>query len=157
MVENVYFLMVHEPYEDPGAPAQVNGLIVHAAALLHPSLPQPDAGRVYRHLTEFPGRRTGCVVPLTQLKHELDDGRLWPRVTDWKTLTATLIALSRTAGLWESMPTVIEGTSIDLLLTAPGQPAHLITDGTCDHAPIARHALTRSIRTASNIHPQAWS
>ena len=28
MVEDVYFLMVHEPYEEPGAPAPVNGPFV---------------------------------------------------------------------------------------------------------------------------------
>jgi len=127
MVEDVYFLTVHEPYEEPGAPAPVNGLIVHASTLLHPGLPQPDAGRVYRCLTEFPGRRAGCVVPLAELKHELDDGRLWPQVADWQAVTAALIALSRTGRLWESMPIVIEGPRIDLLATAPGQPVHVIT------------------------------
>src|SRR5215471_14008474 len=43
MVKDVYFLTVHEPYEIPGAPAPVNGVIVHALTFLHPGLSQPDA------------------------------------------------------------------------------------------------------------------
>jgi len=80
MVTDVYFLTVHEPYEMPGAPAPVNGVIVHALTFLHPGLPQPDASRIYRCLTEFPDRTPGCLVPLSTLNYELDDGRLWPQV-----------------------------------------------------------------------------
>lgn len=57
---------------------------------LHPALPQPDAGRVYRCLTEFPGRTPGCLVPLSTLNYELDDGRLWPQVADWRAVVQTL-------------------------------------------------------------------
>ena len=63
MVNDVYFLTVHEPYQIPGAPAPVNGVIVHALTFLHPGLPQPDASQIYRCLTEFPGRTPGCLVP----------------------------------------------------------------------------------------------
>ena len=55
-MKKVYFLTVHSPYQEPDAPGPVNGLITHARTLLHPDLPQPDAGRIYRCLTEFPGR-----------------------------------------------------------------------------------------------------
>src|SRR6516165_5956161 len=82
-VTNVYFLATHAPREVPGTGRPVNGLIVHAAALLHPDLPQPDAGLVYRCLTEFPGRAPGCLVPLSTLDHELGGGRLWRKVADW--------------------------------------------------------------------------
>jgi hypothetical protein len=40
MVKDVYLLTMHEPYDEPGAPAPVNGVIVHALTLLHPDLPQ---------------------------------------------------------------------------------------------------------------------
>ena len=50
MVKDVYFLTVHEPYRMPGAPAPVNGVIVHALTFLHPGLPQPAASY----------RATGC-------------------------------------------------------------------------------------------------
>ena len=56
MVKDVYLLAMHDPYDEPGAPVPVNGVIVHARTLLHRDLPQPDAGRIYRCLTEFPGR-----------------------------------------------------------------------------------------------------
>jgi hypothetical protein len=36
---------------------------VHVRTLLHPALPQPDAGRVYRCLTEFPGRVPVATCP----------------------------------------------------------------------------------------------
>jgi hypothetical protein len=46
----------HEPYESPDHPVPINATIVHALTLLHPAVPQPDGGRMYRCLTEFPGR-----------------------------------------------------------------------------------------------------
>jgi hypothetical protein len=127
MVRDVYFLTVHEPYDEPGAPAPVNALIVAAATFLHPDLPQPDAARIYRCLTELPGRVPGCLVPLSALNRALDDGRLWPQVADWRAVVRALIALSRTPGRCESMPLALPAADAELLAAAPGQPVHVIT------------------------------
>jgi hypothetical protein len=54
--------------------------------------------------TEFPGRVPGCLITLSALNHELDEGRLWPRVADWRAVVRALIALTRTPGRCESMP-----------------------------------------------------
>jgi hypothetical protein len=94
-VRDVYFLIVHEPRPHPasfGPP--VNVVIVHALTLLRADLPQPDAARIYRCLTEFPGRIPGCVVPLSALTYELDDGRLWSQVADWQAVTEAVIRLA---------------------------------------------------------------
>ena len=122
MVKNVYFLTVHSPYQEPDAPGPVNGLITHARTLLHPDLPQPDAGRVYRCLTEFPGRSPGCLVPLSTLHYELDNGRLWSQVADWRTVVRALIALTRMPGSCESMPLVLDSVEAALLSTGPFAP-----------------------------------
>lgn len=122
MMKDVYFLTVHEPQEYPGAPAPVNGVIVHALTLLHPDLPQPDAGRIYRCLTEFPGRSPGCLVPLSTLNYELDDGRLWPEVADWKSVVRAVIALTRTPRLCESMPLALLPINAALLAAGPFAP-----------------------------------
>ncbi len=122
MAKDVYFLTVHEPRDYPGAPAPVNGVIVHALTLLHPDLPQPDAGRIYRCLTEFPGRSPGCLVPLSTLNYELDDGRLWPQVADWKTVVRALIALTRAPGGCESMPFALPSIDAALLAVGPFAP-----------------------------------
>jgi hypothetical protein len=68
-------------------------VITHARSFLHPDLPQPDGGRVYRCLTEAPGRAPGCLVPLSGLDYELCGGRLWPQVADRDRLLAGLSAL----------------------------------------------------------------
>jgi hypothetical protein len=123
MVKDVYLLTMHEPYAEPGAPAPVNGVIVHALTLLHPDLPQPDAGRIYRCLTEFPGRTPGCLVPLSTLNYELDDGRLWPEIAgDWRAVLRALIALTRTPGRCESMPLAFPEIEAALLATGPFAP-----------------------------------
>ena len=123
MVKDVYLLTMHDPYEEPGAPAPINGVIVHALTLLHPDLPQPDAGRIYRCLTEFPGRTPGCLVPLSTLNYELDNGRLWPQITDdWKAVLGALVALTRTPGRCESMPLAFPETDAALLAAGPFAP-----------------------------------
>jgi len=127
MVRDVYFLTVHEPYDEPGAPGPVNALIVAAATLLYPDLPQPGAGRVYRCLTEFPGRAPGCLVPLSELDRELDDGRLWPRVADRQAVIGALVALARDPGRCESMPLALRPADAELLAAASGRPVHVIT------------------------------
>jgi hypothetical protein len=101
---------MHSPLEDPGAPAAVNGLIVHALTLLHPRLPQPDGGRMYRCLTEFPDRVPGCLVPLSTLNYELDDGRLWPDVADWQHVTSTLVHFTKTRGFCPTNPRHVAGS-----------------------------------------------
>lgn len=121
-MKNVYFLTVHSPYQEPDAPGPVNGLITHALTLLHPDLPQPDAGRIYRCLTEFPGRSPGCLVPLSTLHYELDNGRLWSQVADWRTVVRALIALTRTPGHCESMPLILDPVEAALLSTGPFAP-----------------------------------
>jgi hypothetical protein len=55
-VEDVYLLMLHEPYASSEHPVPINATIVHALTLLHPAVPQPDGSRMYRCLTEFPSR-----------------------------------------------------------------------------------------------------
>src|SRR5271165_4051167 len=107
MIKNVYFLTVHSPYEDPDAPGPINGLIVHALTFLHPDLPRPDAGRMYRCLTEFPGRTPG---------------RLWPQVADWKPTVRALVELARTRDRCESMPLVIDPIEAALLTVGPFAP-----------------------------------
>lgn len=126
MVKDVYLLTVHEPCHAPGAPAPVNGVIVHALTLLHPRLPQPGAGRIYRCLTEFPGRIPGCLVPLSTLNYELDDGRLWPQVADWPAVIHALIQLTRTAGCCEAMPLALDPANAALLAAGPYVPVRTI-------------------------------
>lgn len=127
-VHNVYFLTVHSPLEDPGAPAPVNGLIVHALTLLHPLLPQPDGGRIYRCLTEFPGRVPGCLVPVSTLNYELDDGRLWPHVADWQYVTRALVELTRTPGTCEAILLALGQADAALLAAGPYTPVRAISD-----------------------------
>jgi hypothetical protein len=123
MVKDVYLLTMHDPYVEPGAPAPVNGVIVHALTLLHPELPQPDAGRIYRCLTEFPGRTPGCLVPLSTLNYELDNGRLWPEIADdWRAVLRALVALTRTPDRCESMPLAFPEIEAALLATGPFAP-----------------------------------
>lgn len=119
---------MHSPLEDPGAPAPVNGLIVHALTLLHPWLPQPDAGRMYRCLTEFPGRVPGCLVPLSTLNYELDGGRLWPHVADWQEVTSALVRFTRAPGFCEAILMAIDQTEATLLAAGPYTPVHAVHD-----------------------------
>jgi hypothetical protein len=138
VVKNVYFLAVHAPCEQPGARAPVNGLIVHAAALLHPDLPQPDAALMYRCLTEFPGRTPGCLVPLSTLSCELGGGRGWRTVADWPRVLHALAALAR-AGVLGCLP----------LNLTPAQSALLAADPhakpTADHGSQDRGKLLNSL------------
>jgi hypothetical protein len=118
VVKNVYFLAVHAPCDEPGTPAPVNGLIVHAAALLHPDLPQPDAALMYRCLTEFPGRTPDCLVPLSTLGCELGGGRLWRAVADWPRVLHALAGLAR-AGIISRLPLALTPAEAALLTADP--------------------------------------
>jgi hypothetical protein len=160
-VPDVYFLAMHSPLEEPGAPAPVNGLIVHALTLLHPWLPQPDGGRIYRCLTEFPGRVPGCLVPLSTLNYELDDGRLWPHVADWQDVTRALVELSRTPGSCEAIVLALAPADATLLAAGPYTPVRAINDdgallvlGTADR----QHLIARltSELPAATGEPRFW-
>jgi hypothetical protein len=94
-VEDVYLLILHGPYQSAEHPVPVDATIVHALTLLHHAVPQPDGGRMYRCLTEFPSRVPGCVVPLSTLTFELDGGSLWPQVADWEAVVDAVVALTR--------------------------------------------------------------
>lgn len=94
-IQDVYLLTVHDPYEAPEHPAPINGTIVHARTLLHPGVPQPDGGRMYRCLTECPVRTDGAIVPLSTLTFELDGGQLWPDIADWEAVSDAVVRLSR--------------------------------------------------------------
>lgn len=102
-VQDVYLLTLHEPYQSPQHPVPVNATIVHALTLLHPAVPQPDGGRMYRCLTEFPGRTPGCVVPLSTLTFELDGGALWDRVGNWERVVEAVVHVARNQGC-DAMP-----------------------------------------------------
>jgi hypothetical protein len=94
-VEDVYLLMLHEPYASSEHPVPINATIVHALTLLHPAAPQPDGSRMHRCLTEFPSRTPGCLVPLSTLTFELDGGLLWPEIADWKRVVDAVVRLAR--------------------------------------------------------------
>jgi hypothetical protein len=97
MIEDVWFLMVRDPLSPVRSltdlPAGM-AVIVHARTLLHPALPQPDAGRVYRCLTEFPGRVPGCLVAVSDLDYELCGGRLWADIADRHQVLSALARLT---------------------------------------------------------------
>jgi hypothetical protein len=121
-VRDVYLLLVHEPRPHPVlGVGQVNVVIVHALTLLRSDLPQPDAARMYRCLTEFPGRVPGCVVPLSTLAYELDNGRLWPQVGDWKAVSEAVVALAFTTGQGQcrSLPLHVDYPYDTLLASGP--------------------------------------
>ena len=102
-VQDVYLLTLHEPYQSPQHPVPINATIVHALTLLHPVVPQPDGGRMYRCLTEFPGRTPGCLVPLSTLTYELDGGALWHRIGDWERVVEAVAHVARNQGC-DAMP-----------------------------------------------------
>ena len=127
---DVYLLAAHEPYTDPRHPVPINATIVHAATLLHPQVPQPDGGMIYRCLTEFPDRRPHQIVPVSTLTYELDGGRLWPQVADWMTVVDALVTLAR-AGACDAMPLgltqlqaflLAQGPTTDSVCTTPTAP-----------------------------------
>lgn len=117
-VEDVYLLVLHEPYESPEHPVPINATIVHASTLLHPTAPQPDGGRMYRCLTEFPSRVPGCLVPLSTLTFELDGGRLWPQIADWEAVVAAVVSLSRARDC-DALPLGLPTTTTALLGVGP--------------------------------------
>lgn len=117
-VEDVYLLVLHEPYESAEHPVPVNATIVHALTLLHPLVQQPDGGNIYRCLTEFPSRTPGCLVPLSTLTFELDGGQLWPQVADWEAVNDAVVRLSR-AGACDAFPVGLPPVAAALLGSGP--------------------------------------
>jgi hypothetical protein len=118
VTQDVYLLTLHEPYEAPLHPVPINATLVHALTLLHPAVPQPDGGRIYRCLTEFPGRTPGCIVPLSTLTFELNRGQLWPEVGDWEGVSETVAHLARNRDC-DAMPMGLPETSVALLANGP--------------------------------------
>jgi hypothetical protein len=102
-VQDVYLLALHEAYQSRQHPVPINTTVVHALTLLHPAVSQPDGGRMYRCLTEFPGRTPGEVVPLSTLTFELDGGQLWPLVADWERVVDVVVHIVRHQGC-DAMP-----------------------------------------------------
>lgn len=117
-VEDVYFLTLHEPYQDSGHPVPINATLVHVRSLLHPGVPQPDGAKVYRCLTEFPGRTPGCVVPLSTLTFELNGGKWWHKVGDWEAVSEAVAHLARVRAC-DAMPISLPQVTASLLALGP--------------------------------------
>jgi hypothetical protein len=115
---DIYFLALHEEYSAPEHPVPINATIVHALTLLHPRLPQPDGGLMFRCLYEFPDRSPGCVVPVSTLTYELNGGVLWPKIGDWERVVEGVVRLSRERQC-DAMPLGLNARSIALLGNGP--------------------------------------
>lgn len=130
MVPDVYFLTLHDPYETSDHPVPINATIVHALTLLHPAVPQPDGGRMYRCLTEFPGRTPGCLVPLSTVTFELCGGQWWDQIGGWEAVSKALVFLSR-AKECDAMPLGLPQVAAALLANGPNTKLTFYsTDGT---------------------------
>jgi hypothetical protein len=130
-VEDVYLLVLHEQYESRSIPGPIDATIAHALTLLHPAVPQPDGGRMYRCPTEFPSRVPGCLVPLSTLTFELDGGRLWPQIADWEAVVAAVASLRRARDC-DALPLGLPATTAALL--GPGRrhlPPSTTRTGAC--------------------------
>ena len=163
MIEDVYFLTVRvaPPRRSLTEFPLAAAVIVHARTFLHPALPQPDAGRVYRCLTEFPGRVPGCLVPLSNLDYELCDGRLWPAVGDRARILAALAALTTSPGRCDSLELPLVPWDDGLLSGGPYSHNRLLEARDGDHTDLIVTAegtrersqllngLTRSLRDAT--------
>ncbi len=117
-VLDVYFLALHEPYRAPEHPVPINATLVHAQTLLHPAVPQPTGGLMYRCLVEFPDRHPGCVVPLSTLTYELAGGAGWSRIGDWEAVVDAVVQLSR-QGRCDAMPLGLPPVDAALLAQGP--------------------------------------
>lgn len=124
----VYFLASHEPNRHERDTEPVNCLLVEARTLLHPSLPQPDAGRMYRCIVEAPDRRPGEIVPLSTLTFELGGGRLWDKVADWEAVRDALVDLT-VRNDCDSMRFGLTDTQLVSLINGPRTITHLYDPG----------------------------
>ncbi|MBI1758139.1 MAG: hypothetical protein HYR62_02775 [Actinobacteria bacterium] len=138
-VQDVYLLAVHKLYQSPQHPVPINTTIVHALTLLHPAVPQPDGGRMYRCLTEFPGRTPGEVVPLSTLTFELGGGHLWPQVADWERAIDAVVDIARHQGC-DAMPVGLPQLAAVLVGGGPTTVHEMYhPDGSCSQAgPVER-------------------
>jgi len=132
VIADVYFLTVRAapPRRSLTDFPLAAAVIVHARTLLHPAPPQPDAGRVYRCLTEVPGRVPGCLVPLSDLDYELCYGRLWPLVGDRASILA---ALAAAPGRCDSLALPLVPWDDDLLKGGPYSHKRLLAARDGDH------------------------
>jgi hypothetical protein len=89
-----YLLFAHEPYYLGHDAREINTTVVAAESLLHLRVRQPDGARIHDLLVQ--GRRSGEIVPLATLTHELDGGARWPEVGDWEAVTAGLSSWAAT-------------------------------------------------------------
>lgn len=131
---DVYFLALHQPYPAPMHPVPINATVVHARTLLHPAVPQPTGGLMYRCLVEFPVRHPSCVVPLSTLTFELDGGAGWSQIGDWEAVVDAIVAISR-KGLCDAMPLglppvagnlLAHGPQTQLTISSAGAPPRLV-------------------------------
>ncbi|GAA3517895.1 hypothetical protein FHR32_000855 [Streptosporangium album] len=161
VVRDVYFLALHEPYLSPEHSVAINATLVHALTLLHPAVPQPEGGLMYRCLTEFPDRSPGCVVPLSTLTFELDGGQGWDRIGDWEQVVQAVVTLAR-ARRCDAMPLGLPQAAAVLLANGPTTITTLYsTDGTRSQAdPVERQwhvdeltALVREFITQGAFWP----
>jgi hypothetical protein len=118
VVEDAYLLMLHEPYASSEHPMPINATIVHALTLLHTAVPQPDGGRMYRCLTEFPSRTPGCLVPLSTMTFELNGGLLWPGIAEWKCVVDAVVRLTRDKAC-DAMPLGLPSVAVASLASGP--------------------------------------
>ena len=123
----MHFLALHEPYESPEHPVPINATIVHALTLLHPAVPQPVGGLMYRCLTEFPVRTPGCLVPLSTLTFELDGGRGWGLIGDWESVVESVVRLTR-AKQCDAMHLGLPNRAATLLCNSPITRASVFYD-----------------------------
>ncbi|MQA25513.1 MAG: hypothetical protein GEU94_08580 [Micromonosporaceae bacterium] len=142
---------MHEPYSSTRHPVPINATIVHAATLLHPALPQPDGGMIYRCLTEFPGRTLGCVVPLSTLTFKLDGGQLWPHIGDWERVVARRIAVSR-KGACDAVPLGLPGGTAALLTNGPHTQITVFQQDGTAHLLGGRDRQQRLEELAASVH-----
>jgi hypothetical protein len=110
-------LLLHEPYRAPEHPVPINATVVHCLTLLHPMLPQPGGGRLYRALVDHQGRAPGLVVPLSTLTSEVG-GNLALCTPDWEDVVDAVVALAR-AGRCDALPLGLPQVSAALLSMGP--------------------------------------
>lgn len=156
---DLYLLTVHEPYEDPRTSASRNVTIVPAETLLHPEVPQPDGGRLYRCVTDAPGRAAWSVVPMSTLKFEA--GQHAAALADWGRVTATVVDLARRNGC-DSQTLGLHPRLAELLAAPPGTivnvpppdgPSQLGPEDRQSHLEQAAYELMVSVGSGGRLWP----
>jgi len=122
-VEDAYLLTVQEPEPAPlPGKLPISVTVVHCRTLLHTAVPQPDGGRMYRCVTEFP-RTPGAVVPVSTLTYELGGGRLWSQVADWEAVVRSVIHLAA-AGDCDALRLGLPALEVTMLASGPNTRVH---------------------------------